>query len=187
MRRECARVGRARFRCRSRARRGRQNSGRRGAVPERPAVARPLAAARRRRGREQQPATATAEPTTEAWGSSIVSRIVRETRWLNFSSSTAARYGQERRRGAGLPLAGGSCNPHLRPEKARGPEAGCRSSVVEHPLGKGEVVSSILTGSTTYSSKNLNKISVFSVLRAARLCYKGAQQCCSGLSVRCAD
>src|SRR5262245_64234714 len=25
----------------------------------------------------------------------------------------------------------------------------CRSSVVEHPLGKGEVVSSILTGSTT--------------------------------------
>src|ERR1700722_7059326 len=28
------------------------------------------------------------------------------------------------------------------------PPAGCRSSVVEHPLGKGEVVSSILTGST---------------------------------------
>jgi hypothetical protein len=27
----------------------------------------------------------------------------------------------------------------------------CRSSVVEHPLGKGEVVSSILTGSTTKS------------------------------------
>jgi hypothetical protein len=27
--------------------------------------------------------------------------------------------------------------------------ARCRSSVVEHPLGKGEVVSSILTGSTT--------------------------------------
>jgi hypothetical protein len=26
----------------------------------------------------------------------------------------------------------------------------CRSSVVEHPLGKGEVVSSILTGSTSY-------------------------------------
>src|SRR5260370_24909146 len=28
---------------------------------------------------------------------------------------------------------------------------GCRSSVVEHPLGKGEVVSSILTGSTRKS------------------------------------
>jgi PD-(D/E)XK endonuclease len=28
-------------------------------------------------------------------------------------------------------------------------EIGCRSSVVEHPLGKGEVVSSILPGSTT--------------------------------------
>jgi hypothetical protein len=27
--------------------------------------------------------------------------------------------------------------------------ARCRSSVVEHPLGKGEVVSSILTGSTS--------------------------------------
>jgi hypothetical protein len=27
----------------------------------------------------------------------------------------------------------------------------CRSSVVEHPLGKGEVVSSILTGSTSRS------------------------------------
>jgi hypothetical protein len=34
-----------------------------------------------------------------------------------------------------------------RPLPARGP-ARCRSSVVEHPLGKGEVVSSILTGST---------------------------------------
>src|SRR5215475_15496217 len=29
------------------------------------------------------------------------------------------------------------------------PARRCRSSVVEHPLGKGEVVSSILTGSTT--------------------------------------
>ena len=29
--------------------------------------------------------------------------------------------------------------------------ARCRSSVVEHSLGKGEVVSSILTGSTTYN------------------------------------
>jgi hypothetical protein len=28
-------------------------------------------------------------------------------------------------------------------------EIGCRSSVVEHPLGKGEAVSSILPGSTT--------------------------------------
>src|SRR5260370_8856686 len=28
-------------------------------------------------------------------------------------------------------------------------ESGCRSSVVEHSLGKGEVVSSILTGSTS--------------------------------------
>jgi hypothetical protein len=31
---------------------------------------------------------------------------------------------------------------------ALGRKARCRSSVVEHPLGKGEVVSSILTGST---------------------------------------
>src|SRR5262249_34528310 len=30
----------------------------------------------------------------------------------------------------------------------------CRSSVVEHPLGKGEVVSSILTGSTTKPFQN---------------------------------
>ncbi len=35
--------------------------------------------------------------------------------------------------------------------------AGCRSSVVEHSLGKGEVVSSILTGST----RKLNKIKSF--------------------------
>ena len=32
------------------------------------------------------------------------------------------------------------------------PARRCRSSVVEHSLGKGEVVSSILTGSTTYPS-----------------------------------
>jgi hypothetical protein len=31
------------------------------------------------------------------------------------------------------------------------PARRCRSSVVEHPLGKGEVVSSILTGSTRYA------------------------------------
>src|SRR5262249_61651101 len=31
------------------------------------------------------------------------------------------------------------------------PAMRCRSSVVEHPLGKGEVVSSILTGSTTHA------------------------------------
>ena len=35
---------------------------------------------------------------------------------------------------------------------ASGPPS-CRSSVVEHSLGKGEVVSSILTGSTRYSRK----------------------------------
>ena len=33
------------------------------------------------------------------------------------------------------------------------PARRCRSSVVEHSLGKGEVVSSILTGSTRYSQK----------------------------------
>jgi hypothetical protein len=33
------------------------------------------------------------------------------------------------------------------------PARRCRSSVVEHSLGKGEVVSSILTGSTRYSRK----------------------------------
>ena len=31
----------------------------------------------------------------------------------------------------------------------------CRSSVVEHPLGKGEVVSSILTGSTRHTPMRL--------------------------------
>src|SRR2546427_1095075 len=31
------------------------------------------------------------------------------------------------------------------------PARRCRSSVVEHPLGKGEVVSSILTGSTRHA------------------------------------
>src|SRR5204863_94124 len=38
-----------------------------------------------------------------------------------------------------------ACFPRSRAFVAR-----CRSSVVEHSLGKGEVVSSILTGSTTY-------------------------------------
>ena len=38
-----------------------------------------------------------------------------------------------------------ACFPGSRAFAAR-----CRSSVVEHSLGKGEVVSSILTGSTTY-------------------------------------
>ena len=33
----------------------------------------------------------------------------------------------------------------------------CRSSVVEHPLGKGEVVSSILTGSTDKSGTSQNR------------------------------
>src|SRR5205085_6583259 len=63
---------------------------------------------------------------------------------------TPTRDEQRRSRGAGLPLAGPSCNPHLRPKWPRG----CRSSVVEHPLGKGEVVSSILTGSTILSRSN---------------------------------
>ena len=56
----------------------------------------------------------------------------------------------------------GACLRHFRPygkdRRARGrvpfllfspPARRCRSSVVEHPLGKGEVVSSILTGSTS--------------------------------------
>jgi hypothetical protein len=37
----------------------------------------------------------------------------------------------------------------LRLARCTWPRGCCRSSVVEHPLGKGEVVSSILTGSTT--------------------------------------
>jgi hypothetical protein len=37
----------------------------------------------------------------------------------------------------------------LRFARCTWPKGCCRSSVVEHPLGKGEVVSSILTGSTT--------------------------------------
>ena len=36
-----------------------------------------------------------------------------------------------------------------RADRCIGRRERCRSSVVEHPLGKGEVVSSILTGSTT--------------------------------------
>jgi hypothetical protein len=36
----------------------------------------------------------------------------------------------------------------------------CRSSVVEHPLGKGEVVSSILTGSTIFSFRVFNVIAL---------------------------
>ena len=39
--------------------------------------------------------------------------------------------------------------PGPRSERRAGLHGCCRSSVVEHPLGKGEVVSSILTGSTT--------------------------------------
>src|SRR5262249_16773951 len=37
------------------------------------------------------------------------------------------------------------------------PARRCRSSVVEHPLGKGEVVSSILTGSTDKSGTSQNR------------------------------
>src|SRR5262249_26509186 len=36
------------------------------------------------------------------------------------------------------------------------PARRCRSSVVEHPLGKGEVVSSILTGSTSKTGLSRN-------------------------------
>jgi Cys-tRNA(Pro)/Cys-tRNA(Cys) deacylase len=39
--------------------------------------------------------------------------------------------------------------PREKRSEYRAPAVGCRSSVVEHPLGKGEVVSSILTGSTS--------------------------------------
>src|SRR5215216_7875648 len=45
----------------------------------------------------------------------------------------------------------------LRPRSARhfaGPCPRCRSSVVEHSLGKGEVVSSILPGSTNFPQIN---------------------------------
>src|SRR5262249_24019955 len=45
-------------------------------------------------------------------------------------------------------------SPHARPlshPSFSHPARRCRSSVVEHPLGKGEVVSSILTGSTRYA------------------------------------
>src|SRR5262249_31505868 len=38
------------------------------------------------------------------------------------------------------------------------PARRCRSSVVEHPLGKGEVVSSILTGSTTICLKGRSNL-----------------------------
>ena len=41
--------------------------------------------------------------------------------------------------------------------RARG-EARCCSSVVEHPLGKGEVESSILSNSTISLASNLNKL-----------------------------
>ena len=37
---------------------------------------------------------------------------------------------------------------------------GCRSSVVEHPLGKGEVVSSILTGSTTACASETRRLAL---------------------------
>src|SRR5260370_15078910 len=39
-------------------------------------------------------------------------------------------------------------------------ESGCRSSVVEHSLGKGEVVSSILTGSTRKAPTNRHFLTV---------------------------
>jgi hypothetical protein len=49
------------------------------------------------------------------------------------------------------------CGPYGKDRRIRGripsvshPARRCRSSVVEHSLGKGEVVSSILTGSTIF-------------------------------------
>jgi hypothetical protein len=50
---------------------------------------------------------------------------------------------------------------------------GCRSSVVEHPLGKGEVVSSILTGSTTNSPQNLSRF----LLSGKHCCCDRAERC----------
>ena len=53
------------------------------------------------------------------------------------------------------------CGPYGKDRRIRGripsvshPARRCRSSVVEHSLGKGEVVSSILTGSTTKDPQN---------------------------------
>src|SRR2546421_6254 len=43
------------------------------------------------------------------------------------------------------------------------PRPCCRSSVVEHPLGKGEVVSSILPGSTIRSPSHFNKLLILKV------------------------
>src|SRR5215510_11111367 len=77
--------------------------------------------------------------------------------WLQDYDPTA-RDGRLRR---GRPLKGRALapgaavwqgSPHARPLPHRSilhPPRRCRSSVVEHPLGKGEVVSSILTGSTS--------------------------------------
>ena len=53
-----------------------------------------------------------------------------------------------------LPITGASCisgGTGLRPGR-------CRSSVVEHPLGKGEVVGSIPTGSTIFFSRIENRL-----------------------------
>jgi hypothetical protein len=58
-------------------------------------------------------------------------------------------------------------SPHSRPHFLYShPARRCRSSVVEHSLGKGEVVSSILTGSTR---KNPSRALPYSQLRQARM------------------
>src|SRR4029077_13497826 len=91
---------------------------------------------------------------------------------------TIVHGGQDKRRGSGeggpregrRSLGGDRgrlrrCGPYGKDRRIRGripsvshPARRCRSSVVEHSLGKGEVVSSILTGSTRYS-----EISAFSI------------------------
>ena len=95
--------------------------------------------------------------------SAAASRALRAARWSALppslppltivkAQSTAAAARQRLRARSGSlartwpPMARIAARPHL----FHGPDPGarCRSSVVEHSLGKGEVVSSILTGST---------------------------------------
>src|SRR5579883_1855013 len=59
---------------------------------------------------------------------------------------------------------------HIPPALDRAFDPGCRSSVVEHSLGKGEVDSSILSGSTIHRLRPGLATSSFSSIAAALSC-----------------
>jgi len=98
-----------------------------------------------------------------SWRSSFGPGKLGRTRWRQSAMTapencrrlrTQKRCGKDRRDFSALCTA-----RSIRPPKAR-----CRSSVVEHSLGKGEVLSSILSGSTIKRPYFIGNFSIFAVL-----------------------